>query len=156
MSTDLASRGLDIEQVEAVVHYHLPASAEAWTHRNGRTARMGASGSAYVIISDHDKVPDFLPALQDYIPGEQHDILPSAVATLYFNAGRKEKISKGDVVGFIINKGGLTAAEVGRIDVLDHCVYVAVPAVKARATALALAPHRIKNVRVRVSQLKED
>lgn len=156
VSTDLASRGLDIEQVEAVVHYHLPASAEAWTHRNGRTARMGASGSAYVIISDHDKVPDFLPALQDYIPGEQHDILPSAVATLYFNAGRKEKISKGDVVGFIINKGGLTAAEVGRIDVLDHCVYVAVPAVKARATALALAPHRIKNVRVRVSQLKED
>lgn len=156
VSTDLASRGLDIEQVDAVVHYHMPASAEAWTHRNGRTARMGASGNAYVIISDHDKVPDFLPALQDYIPGEQHAISPSAVATLYINAGRKEKISKGDVVGFIINKGGLTAAEVGRIDVLDHCVYVAVPADKARATVLALAPHRIKNVRVRVSQLKED
>ena len=68
ISTDLASRGLDISGVDAVVHYHLPVSPEAMTHRNGRTARMGASGRAFAIVSDTDRVPDFFPVLEQYWP----------------------------------------------------------------------------------------
>lgn len=155
--TDLAARGLDIEGVGAVVHYHLPVDEEAWTHRNGRTARMGKQGRAFVIISAHDKPAEYLSDL----PPLPADVVPSAevpatdMATLYFNAGKKDKISRGDIVGFLIQKGGLEASEIGKIDVRDHCAYVAVPAAKARDTVIAVAPHKIKNTRVRVTRIKE-
>lgn len=154
--TDLAARGLDIEGVSAVVHYHLPSSAEAWTHRNGRTARMGKQGSAYAIISEHDKDEPYLHDLAPLMPdaAQPENPAPSPVATLYFNAGRKDKISRGDIAGFLIQKGGLAAGEVGKIDVKDHCAYVAVPAAKARQTVVAVAPFKIKNTKVRVTQLK--
>ena len=156
VATDLASRGLDIASVEAIVHYHLPPTAENWTHRNGRTARMGAGGEAYVIISDADKVPDYVDWSADYEPvsSESSGIEPAQWRTLYFNAGKKEKISKGDIAGFLMQKGGLSKNEVGRIDVRDHGAYVAVPLSKARDVITALAPHKIKNKRVRVTQVK--
>ena len=156
VATDLASRGLDIASVEAIVHYHLPPTAENWTHRNGRTARMGAGGEAYVIISDADKVPDYVDWSADYEPvsSESSGIEPVQWRTLYFNAGKKEKISKGDIAGFLMQKGGLSKNEVGRIDVRDHGAYVAVPLSKARDVITALAPHKIKNKRVRVTQVK--
>lgn len=154
ISTDLASRGLDISGVDAVVHYHLPVSPEAMTHRNGRTGRMGASGKAFAIVSDSDKIPDFFPELDQYWPDGSEEIKPSQWATLHFNAGKREKISRGDIVGFLIQKGGLSKDEVGRIDIRDHQSYVAVQASKARDTALAVAPYKIKNTRVRVTQLK--
>lgn len=157
VSTDLAARGLDIEGVGAVVHYHLPVNEEAWTHRNGRTARMGREGSAYVIVSEHDKPGSYIDGAELFEPAATASAEPQAspTATLYFNAGKKEKISKGDIAGFLIQKGGLGKDEVGRIDVKDHCAYVAVPAAKARATAAAVAPYKIKNTRVRVTQLKK-
>lgn len=155
VSTDLASRGLDIEGVGAVVHYHLPGTAEVLTHRNGRTARMGASGKAFAIISGNEKLGDFFPALDEYFPLGEAPIAPSHLATIYFNAGKREKISRGDIAGFLIQKGGLTKDEVGMISVKDHCAYVAVPAGKARATVVAVAPHKIKNTRVRVTQIKQ-
>ncbi|MDE6469129.1 MAG: DEAD/DEAH box helicase [Muribaculaceae bacterium] len=154
VSTDLASRGLDIDGVDAVIHYHLPVSAEAMTHRNGRTGRMGAEGEAFAIISGNDKIPDFFPELETYWP-EGTALLPhSDVATIYINAGKQEKISRGDVAGFLIHKGGLEGAEVGKIDVKDHAAYAAVPADKADAVVRALAPHKIKNTRVRVSKIE--
>ena len=154
VSTDLASRGLDINGVGAVIHYHLPVSSEAMTHRNGRTGRMGAKGQAFAIISDTDKLPDFFPSLEEFWPEGKKEIQPSQWATLHFNVGKKEKISKGDVAGFLMQKGGLTRDEVGRIDIKDHWAYAAVPRSKARATALAVAPHKIKNTRVRVTQVR--
>ncbi|MDE6041830.1 MAG: DbpA RNA binding domain-containing protein, partial [Muribaculaceae bacterium] len=155
VATDLAARGLDITDVEAVVHYHLPTSAEAFTHRNGRTGRAGVEGTAYVIVSEADKTPDFLTLDKNYVPDSSAEIIPASMATLFINAGKKEKISKGDIAGYLMQKGGLTKDEVGRITVKDHCAYVAVPASKARATAVAVAPHKLKNTRVRVTQLKD-
>lgn len=155
VSTDLAARGLDIDNVGAVIHYHLPVNEEAWTHRNGRTGRMGKDGRAYAIISEHDKPASYLSGLEPLdLPSASGTPEQPAVATLYLNAGKKEKISRGDIVGFLIQKGGLDASEIGRIDVRDHCAYVAVPAAKSRQTAAAVAPYKIKNTRVRVTQLK--
>lgn len=154
VSTDLASRGLDISGVGAVIHYHLPVSPESMTHRNGRTGRMGAAGRAFAIISDKDKIPDFFPALDNYWAEGTAGIVPSQWATLHFNAGKREKISRGDIAGFLMQKGGLTRDEVGRIDVRDHQSYAAVPASKARETVIAVAPYKIKNTRVRVTRIK--
>lgn len=155
VSTDLASRGLDISDVDAVIHYHIAPTPESHTHRNGRTARMGASGCAYAIISANDKVPPFLSGTDISIDEISPEPEPKElVDTLFFNVGKRDKISKGDIAGFLIKKGGLSPDQVGRIDVKDRCAYAAVPASRAREVALALAPHKIKNTRVRVSRLK--
>lgn len=154
VSTDLASRGLDISGVGAVIHYHLPVSPEVMTHRNGRTGRMGAVGRAFAIMSDKDKIPDFFPALDNYWPEGSAEIVPSEWSTLHFNAGKREKISRGDIAGFLMQKGGLTKDEVGRINVRDHQAFAAVPADKARATVIAVSPYKIKNTKVKVTRIK--
>jgi superfamily II DNA/RNA helicase len=155
VSTDLGARGLDINGVQAIIHYHLPPSAESWTHRNGRTGRQGADGDVYVITSEGENIPAYVNWQHDYTPsGESVCPITSTRATLYFNAGKREKISRGDIAGFLIQKGGLTRDEVGRIDISDHSAYAAVPRDKARETVLAVAPFKIKNQRVKVTQLK--
>ena len=150
VSTDLASRGLDIDQVQAVVHYHMPPSEESWTHRNGRTARMGADGTIYVITAEGENIPEYIDFDREYIPtGEKNENpIKSEVSTLHFNAGKKEKISRGDIVGFMINKGGLESSQVGKIVVKDHCVLVAVPRENVNEVLQALMPHKIKNKRL--------
>ncbi len=155
VSTDLGSRGLDIDDVQGVIHYHLPPSAESWTHRNGRTARMGAGGSVYVITYEGEKIPDYVSWQRDYEPdGMSSGSIRSDVSTLYFNAGKKEKISRGDVVGFLVNRGGLSGDKVGRIAVKDHCVLVAVPKDRVQDVLAAIAPYRIKNRRVKVTEIR--
>lgn len=155
VATDLAARGLDIPQVETVVHYHLPVSPEVWTHRNGRSGRQGAPGSVIAIINDKDRIPAFATFDRTEMPTQLDggEPLPQTT-TLYINAGRKEKISRGDVAGFILSNSPLTAAELGRIDLRDHAAYAAVPATKARQVVEALKPFKLKNKKVRVSQIK--
>lgn len=155
VSTDLGSRGLDIDDVNYVIHYHMPLSAESWTHRNGRTARMGADGTAYVITAEGENIPDYVVCDRPYSPrGEASEGIRSDVATLYFNAGKKEKISKGDIAGFLIQKGGLTKDEVGKIMVWDHNAIAAVPRAKIGKVVEAVAPYRLKNTKVRITPLK--
>lgn len=155
VSTDLGARGLDIDDVNYVIHYHMPLSAESWTHRNGRTARMGASGTAYVIIADEENIPEYVDWQRDYNPkSAAADGFRSDVATLYLNAGKKEKISRGDIVGYLIQKGGLTKEQVGKIVVNDHSAIVAVPRQMASRLVEILAPYKLKNTKVRISLLK--
>ena len=155
VTTDLAARGLDLDAVSGVVHYHLPVSPEAWTHRNGRTARAGASGDVFVITSEADNIPEYVVWDHDYNPtGESADPIRADYVTLHINAGKKEKISRGDVVGFLCQKGGLTGAEIGKIDVSDHQTLVAVAADKAAGLVKALAPEKLKGKRVRISCIK--
>ena len=155
VSTDLGARGLDIDDVNYVIHYHMPLSAESWTHRNGRTARMGASGTAYVIIADEENIPEYVDWQRDYNPkSAAADGFRSDVATLYLNAGKKEKFSRGDIVVYLIQKGGLTKEQVGKIVVNDHSAIVAVPRQMASQLVEILAPYKLKNTKVRISLLK--
>lgn len=154
VSTDLGARGLDIAGLSAVVHYHLPTSAEAWTHRNGRTARQDASGEVYVITSDDETIPEYIEWDREYIPqGVSSDPIKATMSTLYFNVGKKEKISRGDIVGFLIAKGGVDASQIGRIALRDHSALVAVPASDATRIVKAIAGEKIKNTRVKVTIL---
>lgn len=155
VSTDLGSRGLDIDDVNYIIHYHLPLSVESWTHRNGRTARMGASGTVFTIISEEETVPEYVTWEREHFPsGKSADSIRSDVATLYINAGKKEKISRGDVAGFLMQKGGLGKDEVGKIVVGDHNAIVAVPRSKAAKVVETVAPYKLKNTRVKVSVIK--
>ncbi len=159
VSTDLGARGLDIDNVQYVIHYHMPLTMESWTHRNGRTARMGADGTVFTIISEGENIPEYVDWQRELQPrSTSADPIRSENATIYINAGKKEKISRGDIVGFLIHKGGLTADKIGKIVLDDHSSLVAIP-----REALAplqpggegllqrLAPQKIKNTRVRLS-----
>ncbi len=153
ISTDLGARGLDIPELSAVVHYHMPTSPEAWT-RNGRTARQEAKGDIYVITAEGEDIPYYVTTDRDYAPsGHSSDPIHSDTATLYFNVGKKEKISRGDIVGFLIAKGGLTASEIGVITLRDHAALVGVPRKKARELLARLSPEKIKNTRAKISLL---
>ncbi|MDE6310936.1 MAG: DEAD/DEAH box helicase [Muribaculaceae bacterium] len=157
VATDLAARGLDIDDVTAVVHYHLPLQPETWTHRNGRTGRMGADGDVYVLLSPEEATPDFIDAdLTDAVelPEVAGDVPEASMQTLHINAGKKEKISKGDIAGFFMKQGGLKPDELGAIELKDHQAYVAVPRGRAREIIATLAPHKLKNTRVRITQVK--
>lgn len=155
VSTDLGARGLDIDNVQYVIHYHLPLSMESWTHRNGRTARMGADGTVYSIISESENIPEYVTWQREYQPRSfSADPIRSDVATIYINAGKKEKISRGDIAGYLIHKGELQPNQVGKIILDDHSAIVAVPRDLAPALLDRLSPHKLKNTRVRLSLLK--
>ncbi|THG45593.1 DEAD/DEAH box helicase [Muribaculum caecicola] len=152
ISTDLGARGLDIDSVGSVVHYHIPLSQETWTHRNGRTARQDAHGTIYVIMSDSDSQPDYIRFDRKYSPsGTSANPISSQISTIYFNAGKKEKLSRGDIVGFLIKQGGLNSDEIGRIVVRDHNSIVAVPKDKASSLIQKLSSEKIKGKRVRIT-----
>lgn len=152
VSTDLGSRGLDIEAVRSVVHYHIPPSAESWTHRNGRTARIDASGSVYVLVSEDEKLPEYLDFDKEYIPDPDNpDPIETHLTTLYFNAGKKEKLSKGDILGFLVKQCGIEAGEIGKIVIKDHCALVAVDNDYVSKVVETAKSVKVKGQRVRVT-----
>lgn len=152
VSTDLGARGLDIDNIGSVIHYHLPVNRETWTHRNGRTARQDAQGTVYVILSDSDSTPEFISFDRKYSPtGKSDNPISSDIATLYFNAGKKEKISRGDIAGFLIKQGGLQPGEIGQILVRDHNAIAAVPHAKLSELTRKLSTEKIKGKRVKIT-----
>ncbi len=155
VATDLASRGLDIPSVDAVIHYHLPLQQSVWVHRNGRTARQGASGMVYVIVSEHDNLPEFVAFDRRFTPKRESEAMIVATsATLHINAGRKEKISRGDILGYLVKVGGLEASQVGAIALDDHESTVAVPVAGVEDLLARLRPEKLKGKRVRVTLLR--
>lgn len=128
LATDLAARGLDIPEIEAVVHYHLPTTLDAFTHRNGRTARMNAIGSAYLFITNGSKIPKFISTNipEEKLPSSLSTIETPIWETLYISKGKKDKISKGDIAGFLFQKGKLKKDELGIIEVKDFHAFAAI------------------------------
>jgi len=151
ISTDLASRGLDIDTVEHIIHYHLPVSQQAYIHRNGRTARVDAIGHAYVITSPDEPLPDWVVIDDDFVLKPGKSVAGPVMATLYFQAGKKEKLSRGDILGFIANNCDINADAIGHIDVRDHYALAAIPRRQASSALKQLQACRIKGRKVRIS-----
>ena len=152
ITTDLGARGLDIAEVMNIIHYHIPTSEETYTHRNGRTARVKAKGNVYVLVNSADNLPEYMEFNGEL---EIHDdaemTIKAQYATLYFQAGKKEKISRGDIVGFISKNGGIEGSEIGTIDLHDHYALVAIPQEKAKMVLNNIQRLKIKNKRVRIT-----
>ena len=151
VSTDLASRGLDIDTVAHIVHYHLPVSQQAYIHLNGRTARVDATGQAYVITAPDEVLPDWVSIDELFEMHPAARMAKPAMTTLYFQAGKKEKLSRGDIMGFIANNGGIPASDIGRIDVRDHYAIAAVPRPQGSEVLKRLQAAKIKGKKVRIS-----
>jgi superfamily II DNA/RNA helicase len=154
VSTDLASRGLDIDTVAHIVHYHMPVNEQAYIHRNGRTARVDAEGEAYVITSPDETLPEWVSIDENFNLQPAARKKKAAMATLYFQAGKKEKLSRGDIAGFIVKQGDIPATDVGRIDVHDHYALAAVPRNLVNEVLHRLQLAKIKGKKVRVSIIK--
>ena len=156
VTTDLASRGLDIANIRSIIHYHLPLTADAFTHRNGRTARMDATGNVYVIFSADEKLPDFISEVS--VPFELPEIisLPEKPkwSTLFIAAGKKDKINKIDIVGFLSNKGHLKKDEIGLIEVKDFSAFVAVRKSKIGQVIESVKDEKIKNKKIKIAIAK--
>ena len=156
ISTDLAARGLDIPEVRHIIHYHLPSSEEGYIHRTGRTARWNAEGSSYLILHSEERVPEYLPEeVTDYpLPERVGRPAPPAWATLYIGKGKKDKINKVDIAGFLYKKGGLTREDVGPIDVHDYYAYVSVARGKVRQLLTLISGEKIKGMKTRIEVAK--
>ena len=153
ITTDLAARGLDIPEVRHIIHYHLPLNEEAFVHRNGRTARMHATGTAYLLLNPIEEVPAYVPAdvPEFFLPGETRVPKPAAWETLHINKGKRDKVSRGDIVGFLCQKGGLKPEEVGRIDVFESCALVAVRRGLKKNLLARIRNEKIKNKQAKYS-----
>jgi len=168
VATDLASRGIDIIKLGVVINYELPDQSSAFLHRVGRTGRAGEQGLVYSIVTDREwhklqnwtDIPDYrIIALKNILETSSKSKLenpPKKVqskSTLHFQAGRKEKMSKGDIVGALIAEAGLESSEIGIIEIFDHFSYAAVPSSKAKQTVEKLTNGKIKGKKIKVSLL---
>lgn len=152
VTTDLASRGLDIPETKNIIHYQGVNTEEAFIHRNGRTARMNTHGTAWLVLAEKEPIPGFLNTQPVFIDLKRENKIPAQPQwiTLYIGAGRKDKISKGDIVGFLIGKGNLQSKEIGLITILDNASYVAVLRSKAYDILNLIKDEKIKNKKVRI------
>ena len=167
VATDLASRGLDIPDIQNIVHYHLPESEDGYIHRVGRTARWDAKGRSFFILNASEHIPDFIIdhsslTIEHYEPAQKMvngqssmvNVPTPRMTTLYIGKGKKDKISKGDIVGFLCKNGGLTADEIGRIDVKDRYAYVAIRREKVKQTLHLVQGQKIKGIKTIVEEVR--
>ena len=151
ISTDLASRGLDIADVKHVIHYHLPVNEEAYVHRNGRTARMHAEGDAYLILNETETVPEDVTREPDefFLPNVAKKPVVSEWKTIVINRGKRDKLSKKDVVGFLFQKGGLDKEDLGIVEIKESCAFAAVKREKVKGLLARIRDEKIKNMRAK-------
>ena len=99
VATDLASRGIDISEMNYIIHYELPRHEEEFIHRNGRTARVNSKGTAYVLKWEKELLPEFIKNVKGINISKKATFKPQFWSTLFISGGRKDKISKGDIAG---------------------------------------------------------
>lgn len=150
IATDLAARGLDISELNYIIHYQLPLKSQEFTHRNGRTARMNSEGTAYVLQWQDEVVPEFIttPTILklDNKPIPNNNLWK----TLFISGGRKDKISKGDIAGLILKQGGIQKNELGLIELKQDCSFVAINKERVNTVISKTNNTKLKKKKVRV------
>ena len=151
IATDLAARGIDIPELKFIIHYELPKAAAEFTHRNGRTARVDAKGTAYVLKWEKENLPDFIKKSKIEDISKRAPRKPQYWETLFISGGRKDKISKGDIAGLFFKQGNITKDQLGNIELKQDCAFVAVPLAIANDLIEKLNNTRLKKKKVRVT-----
>lgn len=154
--TDLAARGLDVPSIENIIHFHLPLAEEEYVHRVGRTARWDASGNTFFVLGPEEHIPDYVKEEPQNYEVHAEEVFPSLplMSTIYIGKGKKDKLSKGDIVGYLCKTGGLKGDEIGRIDVNERYTYVAVARSRVRQLLRLTAGTKIKGMKTVVEEIK--
>jgi superfamily II DNA/RNA helicase len=150
VATDLAARGIDIPELNYIIHYELPRHEEEFIHRNGRTARMHAKGTAYILKWKDQLLPEFIKNVKGINIDNKALNKPIYWQTLFISGGRKDKISKGDIAGLFFKQGGINKEELGTIELKQDCAFVAIPIAKADTLVEKLNNSRLKKKKVRI------
>lgn len=158
IATDLAARGIDVPEIQFIIHYHLPLRSKEFIHRNGRTARMKKEGTAYILIWEEEEIPDFVRELK---PGiftlnelEKASVREnSGWKTLHISGGRRDKISKGDIAGLFLKQGNLKTEELGIIELKQDCAYVSVQFDLAEKVIGLTNNSKLKKKKIRVTEI---
>lgn len=151
IATDLAARGLDVPEIKFIIHYHLPLRSQEFTHRNGRTARMHADGTAYILKWKDEVLPDFINEPEEENIADAPIPKASKWETVFISGGRKDKISKGDIAGLFFKQGGLNKDELGIIELKQDCAFAAIKKSKAKQTLNLVNNQRLKKKKVRIN-----
>jgi ATP-dependent RNA helicase DeaD len=156
ITTDLASRGLDIPNIKYIVHFHLPPTPDVYTHRNGRTARMDAGGKSVLILSKEEKLPDYITEEVIELPLNERIELPEKPkwTTLFFAAGKKDKLNKIDIVGFLSKVGQLNKEDIGLVEVKDFSSFVAVRKLQVNALMEKIKDEKVKGKKIKIAVAK--
>ena len=154
VSTDLASRGLDIPEIENIIHYHIPINEDAFTHRNGRTARWDAEGTSYIILNEDENLPVYVTEEPEIfnLPAKTNRPAQPLWVTLYIGKGKKDKVNKIDIVGFLFKKGKLGKDDIGQIDVKEHFAFVAIRRSKLNQTLNLIQGEKIKGMKTKIEE----
>ncbi|SHF12032.1 Superfamily II DNA and RNA helicase [Arenibacter palladensis] len=153
IATDLAARGIDIPELKYIIHYELPHSLEEFIHRNGRTARVNAKGTAYVLKWEKEGLPSFIKDTEIADISKRTVRKPQFWETLFISGGRKDKISKGDIAGLFFKQGNMNQDQLGEIELKQDCAFVAVPLEIAEDLVQKLNNSRLKKKKVRITVL---
>lgn len=152
ITTDLASRGLDVSNIRFIIHYDLPETEQVYIHRNGRTARMDASGEA-ILFTMKKGVPSYLNGEMPEFRINSSATVPdkSEWGTLFFSAGKKDKVNKMDIAGFLMQRAGLKREDTGLIEIKDFYSFAAVRRSKMSYIIGLGKEQKIKNKKVKVA-----
>ena len=157
VSTELAARGIDIPALQNVIHYHLPANPEAYIHRCGRTARWDTDGNSFLIVGPEEQVPKYPDVQFEQFPLQPPYPTPAKPewAMLYIGRGKRDKLSKGDIVGFLCKTGRIKATDIGVIDVKERYAHVAVRRSELKQLMLHIIGEKIKKMTTRIESVAQ-
>lgn len=156
VATDLASRGLDMPEVDNIIHYHLPVGKDEYVHRTGRTARWKSEGRAFFLLGPDETVPEYVSEPVEEYDIPENGILPPQprMVTLYIGKGKKDKISRGDILGFLCKTCGLDGNDIGRIDVRERWAYAAVDSSKWKDVIKRSVGAKLKGIKTVIELIK--
>jgi len=165
VATDVAARGLDIDDLDLVINYHLARDTEVHVHRVGRTGRAGKQGQAVSLFTPRQtpKLTRLETELQQPIHIIDCETIEPAtgtpqqprMVTLQIDGGKRQKVRPGDILGALTGPGGIAGSEVGKIQISQQCAYVAVTRKNGKQALNKLSGDKIKGRQFKVRLLRK-